>query len=268
MDKSINDENEVEPEEKSQNLNNDKPYPEGVCLNCERKLLGSYCYNCGQKSDVKPFTFRTLFTHLYQSLRKVDSEIRETFLALLVRPGDFCREYLAGKRKPYTDPVKYFFFFFIFQISLFGFIRYFSNNPEIDEAAKISTLMQLVILTSVFFWAIAYTLVYRRAGYKLAENTVCMLFVTTQSRIFSVIVQLVLLPFAANFENEALVRSVLSFIIGLVYAVYFSRQFYAVSLLSAILNNLLVLLAFLVMFVPVFFLEIAILTIANLFSKH
>ena len=110
MDKSIDDENEVEPVEKPQIQNNDEPYPEGICLNCERNLLGDYCYNCGQKSDVKPFTFRTLFNHLYQSFRKVDSEIRATFLALMLRPGDFCREYLAGRRKPYTDPVKFFSF--------------------------------------------------------------------------------------------------------------------------------------------------------------
>ena len=128
--------------------------------------------------------------------------------------------------------------------------------------------MQMVILISVFFWAIAYTLVYRRAGYTLAENTVCLLFVTTQSRIFSVIVQLGLLPFAGYFENELLIRGVISFIIALVYAVYFSRQFYAVSLISAILKNLLVFLVFLVMFVPLLFLEIAILTIANVFSRQ
>ena len=227
-----------------------------LCLNCEAPLLGDFCYNCGQKSDVGRFTFKTLLKHLYEAFRKFDAEVRNTFLALLTRPGEFCREYLAGRRKSFTDPFKYFFLSFAFYVALFGIIRYFSDNPEIEDATKLDLKMQLIILSSVFFWAVAYAIAFRQAGYTLAENVVCMLFLTSETRVFSAAIQLLILPLASRLEHEKIIIAIAVLIMSMIYFIYFSRRFYKESLIRTTLKNLLVFLLFLVLFVPVLFLEL------------
>lgn len=238
------------------------------CLNCGTKLLGDFCYNCGQKSDVELFTFKTLLTYLYQSFRKFDAELRNTFIALLKNPGEFCRGYLAGKRKPYTDPVKFFFLSFVFQVTVFGFIRYVFQNPTIDEAAaKVATIVQLMILSSVLFWAIAFTIVFRRTGYNLAENTVCLLFLTSEARILSVFVQIIALPLYVYFSINGDLLDLISLAIFFVYMIYFSRQFYRENFAKVIFKNLLVIILFGILYLPIFMMEIFAAVFAQFFSS-
>lgn len=227
-----------------------------VCLNCKIELLGEFCYKCGQQANVKRFDFKVLLTQLYTALRKFDTEIRNTFFALLIRPGRFCRNYLAGKRKSFTDPFRYFFFTFVLQVTIFGLVRYISKDPEVDDAAKVGAFTQIIILSSVIFWAIAFKLVFRRAAYNLAENVVCMLYVTSQLRLFSIVLQLLFLPLAPFVESESTIRNVFELMICASYLIFFSRRFFNEPFINIVLKNLLILIIFIALFVPVFFIEL------------
>ena len=192
------------------------------CLNCETMLFGNFCRECGQRADTKPFTLKSLLSGLRKFFTKFDSEITRTFFALLIRPSEFCRNYLDGKRIGFTDPIKFFFIAFVFDVTIFGLIRRAADNPAIREAAATDFDTQIFILATTFFWAVAYTLVFCRKNYNLAENTVCMLYLTAETRIFLVFLQLLFLPFALFYDNAKQIAAFFGIAVSFVYYILFS----------------------------------------------
>lgn len=226
------------------------------CLNCGKELLGRYCFHCGQESDTRRFTIKSLGKQLYGNYRKFDNEFRRTFYALAVTPGKFCREYLEGKRKAYTTPIKYFFITFAVQILLFSAIKYVAESPEIDAAASIDQRTQLIVMCSAFFWAGVYTLLFRKAGYNLAENTVCMLFLSGQIRIYATILQLLLLPLSKVTASSRAITSIALVLLDITYYTFFSRQHFGEGWARTILKNLLVVALFIFIFLPLVYMDI------------
>jgi hypothetical protein len=199
---------------------------------------------------------RELASQLNASFRKFDSDFRRTFIGLALRPGAFCREYLNGKRKSYAQPIKYFFVTFAFQILLFGAIRWLSPNSEAGAAVTISQRAQMIVLCSVFFWAIAYTVLFRKSHHNLAENAVCMLFLSGQTRIYAVILQLLLLPLAQITTESRTITGLALMVLDVSYYSFFSKQHFGESWPMTILKNLLVVIAFVFLFLPVLYADV------------
>ena len=227
--------------------NSELPYKN--CLNCETPLLGEFCHVCGQKTDVAPFTAKTLLSIFYKAFRKFDTEVKNTFLALLFRPGEFCRDYLAGKRKPYVDPIKYFFLSFVFYLSVLTAVSYISQNPEIDESAIFDTKMELVVLGSVIFWVISLTLVFRRDRYNFVERMVCLIFLTSQTRVFTVVIRTLIMPLTIHSPHEKLIQAGVSLLLSVIYLIIFCRDFYKESVFRLFIKVSLVVLIFLIQIV-------------------
>jgi hypothetical protein len=78
----------------------------GHCKNCNQKLSGKYCSNCGQ-ADFKRFSILYLWQLLHQDLFEIDRGLWKTFKDLMVRPGYMVKDFLAGKTKTYFSPLKY-----------------------------------------------------------------------------------------------------------------------------------------------------------------
>ena len=228
------------------------------CLNCETPLLGEFCYVCGQKTDVAPYTVKTLLSVFYKSFRKFDAEVKNTFLALLFRPGEFCRDYLAGKRKPYVDPIKYFFLSFVFYLSVLTAVSYISQNPEIDESAIFDTKMELVVLGSVIFWVISLTLVFRRDHYNFVEKMVCLIFLTSQTRVFTVVIRTLIMPLTIHSPHEKLIQACVPLLLSVIYLTIFCRDFYKESFVRLFFKVFLVVLIFLIQIVLAAMLYVAI----------
>lgn len=78
----------------------------GHCKNCNEKLSGKYCSNCGQPV-FKRFSISYLWRLLYQDLFEIDHGLWKTFKDLMVRPGYMIQDFLGGKTKSYFSPLKY-----------------------------------------------------------------------------------------------------------------------------------------------------------------
>jgi hypothetical protein len=81
----------------------DKPE---VCLNCGEKLLGEFCWRCGQEAVDLRRPLRDLAGDFLDNVLELDSKLLRTIGPLLFRPGRLTREYLAGRRAPYVRPLK------------------------------------------------------------------------------------------------------------------------------------------------------------------
>ncbi len=76
------------------------------CLNCGVKLVGEYCYECGQPAaDVKQ-TLRGLIRDYGRSALSLDALLWKTLSCLLFKPGKLTEEYLHGHRMRYIAPLR------------------------------------------------------------------------------------------------------------------------------------------------------------------
>ena len=77
-----------------------------ACLNCGEKLLGEFCWRCGQEVVDLRRPMRDLASDLLDNVLNLDSRLLRTLGPLLFKPGRLTREYLAGRRAPYVRPLK------------------------------------------------------------------------------------------------------------------------------------------------------------------
>lgn len=101
---------------KTQPLRQDKH-----CLNCGTEVPERYCTHCGQENAVQHETFGHLFKHFVADIFHYDSQFFTTLKNLLFRPGFLSREYMAGRRVRYVNPIKlYVFVSFVFFFGVFA----------------------------------------------------------------------------------------------------------------------------------------------------
>lgn len=76
------------------------------CLNCGEKLLGEFCWRCGQEAADYHRPLRSLVADFFENVLNLDTKLLRTIGPLLFKPGRLTREYLAGRRAPYVRPLK------------------------------------------------------------------------------------------------------------------------------------------------------------------
>lgn len=77
-----------------------------LCLNCGERLLGKYCWRCGQEAVDLHRPFRELLSGLIEDVFSLDARLLRTLGPLFFRPGLLTREYLDGRRARYVRPLK------------------------------------------------------------------------------------------------------------------------------------------------------------------
>lgn len=80
--------------------------PSDTCKNCQAPLTGAYCSQCGQKT-IQRITLRTIFQEFWQALIDLDQGVLFTIKALVQNPGKAVTEYLNGRTRPYTPPLRF-----------------------------------------------------------------------------------------------------------------------------------------------------------------
>lgn len=78
------------------------------CGNCGSELTAHWCAYCGQR-QLKRLRLADLLRTLGGVLFDLDGPLCRTLRDFTSRPGDACRDYLAGARRRYFNPLKYLF---------------------------------------------------------------------------------------------------------------------------------------------------------------
>jgi hypothetical protein len=79
-----------------------------ICLNCGEKLLGEYCWRCGQASTDLRRPLRELAANFSEDVFNLDTRLLRAIGPLVLRPGFLTCEYLAGRRARYALPLRLF----------------------------------------------------------------------------------------------------------------------------------------------------------------
>src|SRR5204862_2249809 len=121
------------------------------CLNCNAQLQGKYCHICGQEHIEPKETAWHLVSHFFQDITHFDGKFFSTLKLLVFRPGFLSREYMAGRRASYLNPVRmYVFTSAIFFLLFFSFFRS-KQSIKIDPSINGKTLGQIDKMDSVTF---------------------------------------------------------------------------------------------------------------------
>lgn len=106
-----------------------KERKEKNCLNCNAVVQERYCGICGQENLEPQETAGHLVSHFFNDITHFDGKFFSSMKYLLTKPGFLSKEYVAGRRISYLNPVRmYVFTSFIFFLIFFSLIA--DNNHE------------------------------------------------------------------------------------------------------------------------------------------
>ncbi len=113
-----------------------------TCLNCGNTVGERFCTHCGQENLEPKETVGHLVRHFFEDITHFDGKFFVTIKDLVVRPGFLTREYVAGRRMSYLNPIRmYIFISAIFFIALFASTDEAAPPPE-DHTSAINVFRQ------------------------------------------------------------------------------------------------------------------------------
>ena len=192
------------------------------CLNCEAKLNGTFCSECGQPASTGRYSFRALGNEIYGQFRKLDiSTTAKTFWELIRRPGEFVHSYLAGRRVGFLNPVKFFFYSFVANVLVSGWIVWLTNDRQFEATAS-GFRYEIASFVSTIFWGLLWALFYRRSKLNTVENIVAAILFVGQANFLSLIGQVATAPFVIELPAARNYFEVAQLGVYVVYSFFFS----------------------------------------------
>jgi Protein of unknown function (DUF3667) len=77
-----------------------------ACRNCNTPRSGSFCPNCGQRHIDLERPMTQLIGEVLNESLDIDGRAFRTLRILLLQPGVLTREFLAGRRRTFTSPLR------------------------------------------------------------------------------------------------------------------------------------------------------------------
>src|SRR5579859_1546462 len=107
-----------------------------TCLNCGHLVEERFCTHCGQENLEPKESVGHIVGHFFADITHFDSKLFTTLKDLILRPGFLTREYVAGRRMSYLNPIRmYVFSSAVFFLALFAGKKEHEPEKENDQAA-------------------------------------------------------------------------------------------------------------------------------------
>lgn len=90
-----------------------------ACANCGAALAGAYCHSCGQAAHLH-HSLLHMAEELLHGLFHFETKAWRTIPALVFRPGQLTRAYIAGQRTRYVSPLALFLFLIFLMFLVFS----------------------------------------------------------------------------------------------------------------------------------------------------
>jgi hypothetical protein len=138
------------------------------CPNCSNNFDGNFCPNCGQKKLTYPYTLKLLLLSVIDAF-DFNRGFLFTLYKLLTSPGKLLKGYLAGKTKPYNNPVKF----------LFTLVAFISIVALLGSDEEIGLLLFLPVISIFFIYTVAFNFVVYKSRFNIVENFISSLYLTS-----------------------------------------------------------------------------------------
>jgi hypothetical protein len=111
-------------------------HPERMsCANCNAKLSGAFCQQCGQSSHVHRSLWH-MFEEALHGVLHFDTKSWRTLPLLVARPGLLTRRYIDGQRVRYVSPLALFLFSVFLMFFAFSFVDDANKSDQSVANAK------------------------------------------------------------------------------------------------------------------------------------
>lgn len=209
-----------------------------VCLNCGAELLGFYCHECGQKSEVARVTWRSLFDEFTSKWIGWDNKFFRTVKGLTIAPGHTIREYLDGNRVSFIGPVGYLFLMSVILLLIYDVFHidlaelYDESQRLLDQGTTIkreqetqafqkvinrfmAEYYKMVLVAGIPFMALSSVIFFRKVERKFnfLENVVFYFYTIAHSIWGSIFMTGAIVMFGTN-------PQVITSIVTIVYYIY------------------------------------------------
>lgn len=166
---------------------------ETTCPNCGAAVRTPFCGACGQ-SPTRQLDLASLFRGSLARILDLNGGFLHTFVRLTVNPGRVCRDYVSGRRQPYTHPVSYCFLLvtaYALTINLLDIEISLGGTIEFDETQKrVYHTLHGILAYLLFVTLVPVAALQRRlfasSGFNLADSYVFALFVIGHSNVINV----------------------------------------------------------------------------------
>lgn len=201
-----------------------------ICANCQQAISveDRYCSNCGQSSKVINRPWHEASKEIFAELVDVDGRMLTSIRLLLLRPGKLSHEYIHGRRKTFTSPIRMYLvisvaFFFLLSLQPGVALTGIASEIPVERYSQ-----AMFLLLPVF--ALLLKLFYRQTYY--IAHLVCSLYLF--SAAFVVFAIIMFLETAADkYWIAATAQAVLLLYILSYFAVAF-RKIYENSWIKSI----------------------------------
>ena len=95
------------------------------CRNCQTTFEGTFCPNCGQKDVDLERALGELVGEVLRETLDVDGRAWRTVRTLFLSPGALTSEYLLGRRRSYTPPLR---LYLAISVSFFVLMAWFASE--------------------------------------------------------------------------------------------------------------------------------------------
>ncbi len=107
------------------------------CPQCEARLAGPFCSQCGERATQPIPTVRELLSDFVETVTNADSRLWQTLGKLLVRPGLVPKLYLSGQRTRLLPPIR---LYLIISLLFFLLLSIDATTPSVtlSEAGSVT----------------------------------------------------------------------------------------------------------------------------------
>jgi len=112
------------------------------CRNCQAQLEGDYCQSCGQRNIDLERPIWSLIGEVVKESLELDGRAALTIRTLFLHPGVLTDEFLSGRRRMYTPPLRLYlvisitFFILVAWLAQSGVLLEPGQDPGFDAAVQ------------------------------------------------------------------------------------------------------------------------------------
>lgn len=211
-------------------LNNDN------CLNCKQKTFGNFCQYCGQKNSIHRYSLGHFIEHdLIHGIWHVDKGVLYTIKELFTRPGNSVREFIQGKRARLYNFVTLIILILAISALIAPYIQIHladlmpvESKEAMNAVEKFSTKYpKVLILILIPIYSFFSYLWFRKAKLNYSEHLVLNSYKTSGELIIALLFSIITM----FYTNSTVLLIIYYFFVvlgGLIYSVWFYRQFFQV----------------------------------------
>lgn len=197
-----------------------------TCPNCGCSTDTLFCCECGQNNRSPRLTTRAVFAPLIEEITELELPIINTIIGMTIRPGRVCLDFISGKRKRYTNPIKFSFLtgaLFVLVLQVFDLhpdegiqdllqgtqFHVPENAQDADDPQRahltialrdfVEGWLQFLNLLLIPILALLLMVLYRKNRLNLAEHSVFLLFIFGHSFLISI--PLLLMGLYSNWQT-------------------------------------------------------------------